>query len=195
MPTQNETRTGWSRVGPIISRYEKIPADCHEYDLSAPRVAALIAQTINQHLPDVIVEHIGSTSVPGCAGKGVIDLMVLYPAGALETAKSLLDALGFQRQTSRDPFPETRPMRIGSTEYDGALFRIHAHVIAMDSPEVEELRSFRDRLRSNPELVAAYVARKREIIASGVTDSVDYSIVKGAFVQDVLCQGDRYRER
>ncbi|MGH9832495.1 MAG: GrpB family protein [Blastocatellia bacterium] len=175
--------TDWSNVEPIISRYEELPAACHDYDPRALQVAALIAKAVNQYLPEVIVEHIGSTSVPGCAGKGVIDLMVIYPAGKLEAAKSLLDALGFQRQTTRDLFPETRPMRIGAIEHDGKTFRVHAHVIAVDSPEVEGLRSFRDRLRADPNLVAGYVARKREIIASGVADSVDYSIEKGAFVQ------------
>src|SRR5262245_16301756 len=179
-------RTDWSNIEPIISRYEELPAVYQDYDPRAPHVAALIAQAVSERLLDVVVEHIGSTSVPGCAGKGVIDLMVVYPAGELEAAKSLLDALGFQPQTTRDPFPETRPMRIGALEYDGKTFRLHAHVIAADSPEVEELRLFRNRLRADPNLVAEYEARKREIIASGVTDSVDYSIEKEAFIQIAL---------
>src|SRR5262249_39954715 len=133
-----------------------------------------------------IVEHIGSTSVPNCAGKGVIDLMVIDLEGRLETIKTLLDALGFQRQTTRDPFPESRPMRTGSIEYDGKVFRIHAHVIAADSPEIEGLRSFRDRLRADPKLLADYVARKQMIIGSGVTDSVAYSIEKGDFIKTVM---------
>ncbi len=186
MPPQTEPQTDWSGVELIISRYEELPAACHDYDPRAPQVAALIAQAVNQCLPDVTVEHVGSTSVPGCAGKGVIDLMAAYPAGRLEPIKSLLDALGFQRQTGRDPFPETRPMRVGAIEFDGAIFRFHAHVIAADSPEAEEMRSFPARLRADPKLAADYVARKRAIIASGVTDSVDYSIEKGSFVESAL---------
>jgi GrpB-like predicted nucleotidyltransferase (UPF0157 family) len=175
-----------SSVERIISRYEEIPAACHEYDPRAPHVAALLAELVNRYLPDVNVEHIGSTSVPGCAGKGVIDLMLIYPEGRLEAVRSLLDALGFQRQTTRDPFPESRPMRIGAIEYDGAVFRIHAHVIACDSPEVGWTRAFRDRLRADPKLLADYVARKRGIIGAGVIDSVDYSIEKGPFIQKAI---------
>ena len=48
------------------------------------------------------------------------------------------------------------------------------------------MRSFRDALRADPRLVEAYVARKREILAAGVTDSLDYAIAKGGFVQDFL---------
>jgi ribosomal-protein-alanine N-acetyltransferase len=53
-------------------------------------------------------------------------------------------------------------------------------------PEVQEMRSFRDRLRADPALVAAYVASKKAILAAGVTDPVAYSIRKGGFVQGVL---------
>ncbi len=34
-------------------------------------------------------------------------------------------------------------MRIGTLELEGTPFRIHAHVIAQDSSEVEELIAFR----------------------------------------------------
>lgn len=50
------------------------------------------------------------------------------------------------------------------------------------------MRAFRDRLRADPGLVAAYVARKREIIESGVSDSLEYVRVKGSFVQGVLSE-------
>ncbi len=169
----------------IIQPYEEFPAACHDYDPRVVQVAARIAVAIQQHLPELIVEHIGSTAVPGCAGKGVVDLMVLYPAGQLEAAKALLDGLGFQRQSTRDPWPETRPMRLGAVEYDGTRFRLHAHVIAADAAEVDELRAFRDRLRSDAALLATYVERKRQIIAAGVTDAVEYSYRKGEFISAI----------
>ena len=77
-------------------------------------------------------------------------------------------------------------MRVGSIEHDGARFRLHAHVIPVDSPEVLELRTFRDRLRGDPMLLEQYVALKRKIIAQGVTDSLEYSIRKGDFIAGIL---------
>jgi RimJ/RimL family protein N-acetyltransferase len=112
--------------------------------------------------------------------------MLLYPLGQLAAARDLLDALGFQRQTGRQPFPEERPMRVGSLVQDGRAFNLHVHVLAASSPEVGEVRSFRERLRGDSGLVAAYVAAKRAILADGVTDPVDYALRKGAFVQEVL---------
>ena len=77
-------------------------------------------------------------------------------------------------------------MRVGTIEYEGNTFRIHAHVIARDSPEAEVLRLFRDRLSRDAALREAYVARKIEIIAGGVVDQVDYSMEKGDFIKDAL---------
>jgi hypothetical protein len=112
------------RIDPIIGAYEDRPATCHEYDPRSAEVAREVAALIEPHLPGAWVEHVGSTSVLGCAGKGVVDLMLLYPDEQLAAARDVLDALGFQRQTTRDPFPEDRPMRTGSLTHKGATFNL-----------------------------------------------------------------------
>jgi GrpB-like predicted nucleotidyltransferase (UPF0157 family) len=178
-----------TQIERIIGPYEDRQAVCQDYDPKAIAVAKEVSATIRSYLPGVTVEHFGSTSVPGCAGKGIVDLMLLYPNGQLARARDVLDALGFQRQTGRDPFPEDRPMRTGSVLCDGTTFLLHVHVIAASSPEANELRYFRDRLRADSDLVASYVATKKAIVASGVTDSLDYCIRKGEFVQQVLRPG------
>ena len=167
----------------MILAYQDADAECREWDPSTIEVAGRLAREINAQAPSLTIEHIGSTAVPGCAGKGVIDLLVLYPAGEIELARNALDSLGFQRQTGRDPFPEDRPMRVGAIDQDGRLFRIHAHVVCQDSAEAAGLIDFRDRLRSDPGLVADYVAEKRRILAAGLTDSLDYCLEKGKFIE------------
>jgi len=64
--------------------------------------------------------------------------------------------------------------------YDGTIFLLHVHVIAGSSPEAEELRRFRDRLRTDPNLVASYIASKKAILASGITDSVEGGLTRSA---------------
>jgi GrpB-like predicted nucleotidyltransferase (UPF0157 family) len=165
-----------------IDRYTDVPASIHEYDSDAPAVAQRLVDAITAAAPGLSVEHIGSTAVPDCSGKGVVDLMVLYPQGHLARAKQALDQLGFQRQSTRDPFPEDRPMRVGAVVYGSKYFRIHAHVLAADAAEAATLRAFRDRLRADAEYRAAYEACKRSILATGVTDSVAYAEAKGEFI-------------
>jgi GrpB-like predicted nucleotidyltransferase (UPF0157 family) len=176
-----------------IGRYEYIryvdPADAFRpYDERAPAVAAEVAGLIIERAPDAIVEHVGSTAIPGCHGKGVIDLMVLYPPGRLEATRDTIDGLGFQRQTNRNPFPEERPVRVGAIDYDGTTFRIHVHVIAAGSREVAEQIGFRDRLRGDPALVAEYVAGKRSVLAAGVSDSIEYNAGKDPFIRRVIAE-------
>lgn len=112
--------------------------------------------------------------------------MLLYPPGHLDAVKRTLAALGFQPQPNADPHPETRPCRVGMVEYDGARFRVHAHAIPPGSPEIDQLRAFRDRLRADPALVAAYVARKRAAVAAGHTDAARYRADKEPFIRAAL---------
>jgi GrpB-like predicted nucleotidyltransferase (UPF0157 family) len=170
------------RIDAIIGPYEHHPVACHEHDPRAADVARKVAALIEPRLPGAVVEHIGSTSVPGCAGKGIVDLMLVYQEGQLPAARDLLDAFGFQRETGRDPFPEERPMRTGLLLQDGVVFNLHVHVIAAGAPEVQELRGFRDWLCAEPALRAAYVAAKRAILADGCIDPIDYCYRKGEFI-------------
>ena len=174
----------FDQVQPVIGPYTTGPTACRDYDPRAVVVAQQIAALLSTH--EVYAEHVGSTSVPGCAGKGIVDLMIPVPDGGMDKVKGLLDRLGFQHQAGQDPFPEDRPMRVGAWAYGGETFLLHVHVIPDNSPEVEGMRFFRACLRADPELVKAYVAKKREIIASGVTDSLEYCRIKGEFLKQVL---------
>ena len=169
-----------------INEYENAPVVCRPYDPRSSEVAERVGEMIRHQAPGLSVEHVGSTAVPGCAGKGVVDLMIPYREGQFETARLALQDLGFQRQSIRDPFSEDRPMRVGSIEHERDNFRLHVHVIPSYSEEVKEFRAFRDWLRSDPALVENYVERKRRIIESGTTDSVDYAEAKGSFIVEAL---------
>lgn len=172
---------------PIIGPYPRpSPAIYREYDPRAPAVAAHLAALIRERLPTTHVEHVGSTSIPGCAGKGVIDLMLTFhDQDALDTINATLYALGFQDQRNPNRFPESRPMRLGTLAYDGETFLVHVHVIPADSGEIAEQRAFRDRLRSDPALMQEYMAQKRAIIAAEIT-GFDYTVTKGSFIRSVL---------
>mgnify|MGYP001386358597 CR=1 FL=1 len=169
-----------------IGDYTLQKVELRPYDPVAVLVADEIAGLINDRLPYVVVEHIGSTAVPGLAGKGIVDLMLVYPAGHLDTVKSLLQELGFQPQPHTDPFPEDRPMRVGSYRYMGSTYQIHIHVIHEESPEVVELRAFRDRLRYDKVLQTAYMDFKKALLKAGITESKDYAREKGKFVEKNL---------
>ena len=169
-----------------IFAYSPAPAEYRPYDQRVVEVACRVGRAIQNVAPELPVEHVGSTAVPGCSGKGIVDLAVLYGDGFLARARAVLDGLGFQKQSGPDPFPESRPMRVGCVEHDGRPIPIHAHIIALDSDEHRELVFFREALRASSTLRRCYEERKHAILAMGIRDSVDYCKAKGAFITDAL---------
>lgn len=166
------------------------PAALRPWNPRTPHTAARVIALIANRLPGTTIEHVGSSSIPGCAGKGYLDFVIPYrDAAHLAAINTALFALGFGRQRNRDPFPETRPMRTGVIDHGGQSFLLHVHVVPETSHEMEELCGFRDRLRVDPELVAAYVAAKRAILASGIRDGEEYAVAKGRFIAGLGYRG------
>ncbi len=157
-----------------------------EYDLAAPIVAQRVIALIEGAAPWAKAEHIGSTAIPGCAGKGIVDLVTLYPRGKLEDTRAAVDGLGFQHQRAGHEFPEERPMRVGAIEHEGKICRLHVHIVAADSAEAKALYRFRDVLRRDAQLRDAYQAKKRAILQSGTSDPAGYTHAKGEFINAVI---------
>jgi len=178
----------------VIGPYQPTPVALHPWDPRAPEVARRVAVLIRERLPGATVEHVGSTAVSGCAGKGVIDLLLLYAPGSLVAARDVLDDLGFQHQGGRSPWPEERPMRVGSLVHDGKVFQVHVHVVVEGDPDAVELLQFRDALRADPALVEGYVGAKRAALAAAAAegvvyvsgDAMEYVQAKEPFIERVL---------
>jgi GrpB-like predicted nucleotidyltransferase (UPF0157 family) len=174
---------------PQILPYAILSPAYVEYDPAAPAAARRVIALIETAAPWVKAEHIGSTAIPGCAGKGIVDLVVLYPRGRLEVTRQAIDSLGFQHQRAGHEFPEERPMRVGAVDYEGHIYRLHAHIVAAESAEAKALYRFRDVLRIDGKLRDAYQAKKRAILESGTSDPAGYTHAKGEFINAVIGSG------
>jgi len=85
-----------------------------EYDPATPEVAQHVVALIEAAAPWARAEHIGSTAIPGCAGKGIVDLVTLYPRGRLEDTRRAVDGLGFQPgRHGLDDRVDHHPARVG----------------------------------------------------------------------------------
>ena len=169
-----------------IRPYERKQAVVAGHDPRALGAAARLADLIATARPGTTVEHIGSSAVPGLPGKGVIDLLIEADPDEIPSIVAAMLGIGFGPQTSPDRFPPERPLLLGAIDHEGARFRIHAHIVPADTPEPAELRGFRDALIADPELRAAYTARKHAIVDAGTSDSREYSVIKGDWVLDTL---------
>jgi GrpB-like predicted nucleotidyltransferase (UPF0157 family) len=170
---------------PILP-YCRVPIIVRDANAVAPEVARRVAELIAKQRPGAVAEHVGSSAVPGLAGKGTVDLLLPTPPEEIPAVTDDLLALGFQRQAVSTAFPPTRPMLQGIIRHGDTSFRVHVHVVPADSPEVAALRGFRDALLADPELRREYEQLKRAIVASGTVDSVAFSKAKHAWIVAAL---------
>ena len=170
-------------VGP----YERRSAHVRPWDPRVVEVAARVSAIIASARPDLHVEHIGSTAVPGLPGKGIVDLGTEASPDEIPAITAAMYGLGFGPQPGPNPWPATRPMHVGSIVHDGDEFRIHFHVHPRGSGDLAKDLRFRDALRADPALVEGYARVKQGIVerAGGPLDGVIYQAEKGGWILDV----------
>jgi len=172
---------------PPIGPYHRVPVQVHQADPHASQVARRLKALIATCWQATPAEHVGSSAVPGLAGKNIIDLlMAAAPADIPAIAAALLE-LGFQPQ-SPTAFPATRPMLWGTFRHGSADYRVHVHVVPASSPEVTAMRGFRDALRADPRLRRRYAALKQAIVAGGPVDPMVFSNAKHDWIVAALGQ-------
>ncbi|WP_426311677.1 GrpB family protein [Cellulosimicrobium sp. E-16] len=176
------------------------------------RVAGALADLASRDGADpVVVEHIGSTAVPGLAAKPIIDLQVrttplpseAAPAGALGPLGFSIergarpDSPGVYRDNPRpgaDPDPEKYRKRLLTRPGVGAEPPVILHVRRLDSPFAAYVVAFRDWLREDPAEAAAYEATKRSLAArhADADDYDDYTRDKTAFLDAAQARMERW---
>jgi 5-(carboxyamino)imidazole ribonucleotide synthase len=169
---------------PPIGPYERKSASVLPWDPRSVRVAEAVVTLVAERRPDLVVEHIGSTSVPGLPGKGIVDLVIAAEPADIPGVTLMLYELGFGPQVGPNPFPPTRPMLVGSMAVEDETFRIHLHVQPRGDELVRDL-AFRDALRTDPALLEAYATLKSGIVAAGHHEGLQYTFRKQAWIADV----------
>ena len=187
-PEEDEPASAGPRVEYLVPRpVHQAPVHLAEPDPSWPRQYAAQAVLIRDALGDraLLLEHAGSTSVPGLAAKPVLDVVLCVPdptdeAGyvpALETVGYVLHLRG----------PDSHQHRL----LRGTDPAVNLHVFPPDSEEVGRMLAFRDRLRSHPEERDLYHARKRELAARTWTYVQDYADAKSEIVEEIIARALR----
>jgi GrpB-like predicted nucleotidyltransferase (UPF0157 family) len=170
---------------PPIGRYRRLLVQVHQADPHAPEVARRLIALIATRWPATPAEHVGSTAVPGLAGKGIIDLLLAAEPAHIPVITHALQDLGFQPQVPA-AFPATRPMLWGTYRHRATTYPVHVHVVPAGSPEVAAMRGLRDALCADPVLRRRYVVLKRAIVAGGPADPVAFTKAKHDWIAATL---------
>jgi len=149
-----------------------------DYNPLWPHAFAEEAARLKRALGDaaIAIEHYGSTSVPGLRAKPIIDIQI----GVARIEQGLefilpMARLGYDYAGDQG-IPEHHIFGRGKV-------RTHlTHVVVYEGDQWRRTLRFRDRLRANPDLRAAYDALKANLVQT-TSSRADYTEGKSDFVR------------
>jgi GrpB-like predicted nucleotidyltransferase (UPF0157 family) len=126
-----------------------------------------------------VVEHVGSTSVPGLAAKPILDIDVVVDAADVGAAVTALESVGHVHRgdlgvAGREAF------------YAPGEPRRNVYVCTAGTTNVRNHLAVRDVLRERDDLRDAYAAVKLALAADPTMDIDTYLAGKSAVLQQVL---------
>lgn len=163
---------------------------------------AIIAAALAPLVP--VVEHIGSTSVPGLGAKPIIDMLVgVGQEAQLDQTTQPMMAAGYTYFRKHEPampyrrfyvrligpLGQTAPAKvdIGEPFVIGQDFKsvTHIHLLVKDTIHWTRHIAFRDYLRTHPDIAAQYDTLKRTISLRDFKDGIAYNEAKDHFMKKV----------
>ncbi|MDQ6837956.1 MAG: GrpB family protein [Actinomycetota bacterium] len=131
-----------------------------------------------------LVEHIGSTAVPGLAAKPIIDMLLTVDDVTDEASYvSPLEPFGFGLRVRE---PDHRMLRTAERD-------VHLHVYEGDRPEVRDYLDLRDWLCEDANDRSLYAATKRHLAGREWSDMNYYADAKDQVVAELLTRARAWR--
>jgi GrpB-like predicted nucleotidyltransferase (UPF0157 family) len=157
------------------------------YDPTWPALFTQLAHQIHAALGDAVLllEHAGSTSVPGLSAKPIID-MVLAVADSSEEAAYVkpLEEKGYTLRIREPDWYQHRLLK--PPDIAGNL-----HVFSAGCEEIAQMLLFRDWLRNNADDRLLYEATKHALAAQTWKYTQNYADAKAVVVHDILARARR----
>lgn len=154
------------------------------YDPGWPLVFVKLAGLVRNALGNKVflLEHVGSTSVPGLSAKPVIDMLLAVSDSADESSYvPPLEKQGFVLKIREPDWFEHRMLKAPGTE-------ANLHVFTAGCKEIERMLVFRDWLRTHEEDRNRYESVKRALAARSWKYVQDYADAKSEVVQEILAR-------
>ncbi|HYT30844.1 MAG TPA: GrpB family protein [Actinomycetota bacterium] len=160
------------------------PITLAEYDPAWPRLYQREAERVRAVLGDrvILLEHVGSTSVPGLAAKPIIDMLLAVADPADEAAYvPPMEAAGYVLWIREPEWFEHRMFKGPDTD-------INLHVLPAGCSEIDRMFAFRDHLRTNARDRELYERAKRELASKRWKYIQNYADAKTAVVEEIVAR-------
>jgi GrpB-like predicted nucleotidyltransferase (UPF0157 family) len=137
----------------------------------------------------IVIDHVGSTSVPGLAAKPIIDIALTVADSTDEGAYVPdLEAAGYQLRIREPDWYEHRLF----TRPEG---NVNLHLFSRDCVEVERMIAFRDRLRNDDDDRHLYERTKRELASRRWKYVQHYADAKSEVITSILSRTEFGNDR
>lgn len=178
--TEDEMRAATiGELAPLTAPIEIAPYD-PEWPALFEREAARLRDALGDNA--LLLEHVGSTSVPGLAAKPRIDILLVVPNSADEDAYvPPLERAGYVLRIREPDWYEHRLFKGPDTD-------INLHVFSPGCVEIERMLLFRDWLRDNDVDRDLYERTKQELAAQQWQYVQNYADAKTAVVEEIIAR-------
>ncbi|MEK6811719.1 MAG: GrpB family protein [Nanoarchaeota archaeon] len=122
--------------------------------------------------PKSQIEHVGSTSVPGLGGKGIVDLAISVPKNNIKDSLKLLENNGFEYKIK--PLDEKRKFLQKIINYRKKQRRVHIHLTYKNGIIWKSLIALRNYLRENKSAIEKYAKIKKQAVKNAKGHSPKY---------------------
>jgi len=175
---EEEIQAAWVGEAPKLSTTitlaEYDPEWPRQYEREAERIRAALGERV------VLLEHVGSTAVPGLAAKPIVDILLEVPDSDDEDSYLPdLEAAGY-RLVIREPEWEKHRC------FKGPDVNINLHVHSPGNGQTERYLLFRDRLRGHPGELARYLGEKRRLAAQVWEYVQNYADAKNDVIDEII---------
>ncbi len=155
-----------------------------EYDPEWPRRFDREAARIRAALGDaaLVLEHAGSTSVPGLVAKPIVDIVLGLADSADEPAYvPALEAAGYELRIREPEWEEHRVLK-------PADLGVNLHAFTVGSAEIDRMLLIRDWLRSDGADRELYASTKRELAKREWRYVQEYADAKTAVIEGIIAR-------
>ena len=146
------------------------------FDREAGRIRATLGDRVR------LLEHAGSTSVPGLSAKPIIDIVLAVPDSSDEPGYVPdMEAAGYVLTIREPDWFEHRVFK-------GPDTNINLHTFSEGSPEIEKMLGFRDWLRTHDDERDLYERTKQELAAREWRYIQHYADAKTQVVEGIVAR-------
>jgi GrpB-like predicted nucleotidyltransferase (UPF0157 family) len=161
--------------------------ELHPYDNAWPRLYADEAARVESVLRAkvLLLEHVGSTSVPGLPAKPIIDMLLAVADSSDE--QDYVPPMERASYVLRIREPDWYEHRL----FKGPAANINLHVFSAGCVEIERMLRFRDHLRSTDSDRELYSRIKHELAARRWNYVQEYADAKTEVVEAIIARSGR----